>query len=190
MIKQVIESVVNHFPDSYMEMLNEISIRRTLEKGTFALREGKYCNHLWFLEKGAVKAYESIDGLDRITFFFVENSFFSNYYCWVTGDKSDISFQAVEACSVIQIDYAKLEELCTHHHIFDRIGRKIAQKLYVQEVQWRKLLLNYTATARYEYLETNHPEIFQHFALKDIASFIGVTDVSLSRIRRERYLQS
>lgn len=62
----------------------------------------------------------------------------------------------------------------------------MAEIIFVQEYFNKKLLLNYTAKERYEYFEKEQPEIFQHFALKDIASFIGVTDVSLSRIRKER----
>jgi hypothetical protein len=56
----------------------------------------------------------------------------------------------------------------------------------VQEYLHKKLFINYTAKERYEYLEKEQPEIFQHFALRDIASFIGITDVSLSRIRKDR----
>lgn len=186
MIKLAIESVVGHFPDPYLEMLDKISSTKTFKKDVFILEQGKYCNHLWFIEKGAVKAFETIDGVDRTTYFFIENTFFTNYYCWVTGDKSDISFQAVEPCIIIEIDYPKLEGLCKQHHIFDTIGRKMAERIFVQEFQLRKLLLNCTAMERYEYLEQTKPEIFQRFALKDIAGFIGITDVSLSRIRKKR----
>lgn len=186
MIKQVIESVVGHFPDRYMEMLQAITTSKTFEKDEFILEQDRYCNYLWFLEEGAVKAFETIDGLDRTTYFFLENNFFTNYYCWVTGDKSDISFQAVEPCTILEIDYPKLEALCKQHHIFDTIGRKMAERIFVQEFQLRKLLLNCTAMQRYEHLEQSQPEIFQRFALKDIARFIGVTDVSLSRIRKNR----
>jgi len=187
MIKQVIESVVPEFPRQYQGMLEGISKRTSVPKGAFPLKEGQHCNYLWFIEKGAVKAYESIDGMDRVIYFYVENRFFSNYYCWVTGDTSDITYETVEPCTFLEIDYPKLEELCSQHHIFDTIGRKIAEKLFVEEVELRKLLLNCSATERYEYLERQRPEIFKHFALKDIASFMGVTDVSLSRIRRERF---
>lgn len=186
MIKEVIESVIPHFSETYMDMLSEISCRKEIRKDTIVLKQGQYCNYLWFIEEGAVKAYENVDGNDRVIYFYTENSFFSNYYCWVTQDTSDVTFQTVEACTVLEIDYPKLEALCIQHHIFDTIGRKIAEKLFVEEVQLRKLLVNYTAKGRYEYLEKHQPEIFQHFALKDIASFIGITDVSLSRIRKER----
>lgn len=170
-----------------MKMLSEISHRKTIEKHKFPLKQGEHCQYLWFLEKGAVKGYETTDGMDRVIYFYGNDQFFSNYYCWVTGNPSDITFQTVEQCTVLEIDYPKLEALCTQHHIFDTIGRKIAQKLFVEEVQLRKLLLNYSAKERYEYLEAHRPEIFKHFALKDVASFIGITDVSLSRIRKDRF---
>lgn len=187
MIRKAIESVVGDFPDSYMEMLNEISITKEFKKDESILEQGKYCKHLWFMNKGAVKAFESIEGQDRVTSFFLDNMFFTNYYCWVTSNPSDITFKAVENCEIIEIDYPKLELLCKEHHIFDTIGRKMAERIFVQEFQLRKLLLNCTAKERYEYIEKNKPDIFQRFPLKDIASFIGVTDVSLSRIRKERF---
>lgn len=189
MIYKVIKSVIGNFPSAYKEMLEEISNIRIIEKDATILEQGKSCNHLWFINKGAVKAFEWIDGNERISHFFLTNMFFTNYYCWVTKNKSDLTYKAVEESEIIEIDYPKLEELCTRHHIFDTIGRKMAERIFVQEYFNKKLLLNYTAKERYEYFEKEQPEIFHHFALKDIASFIGITDVSLSRIRKERLLK-
>lgn len=186
MINKVIESAIGHFPSEKMAMLEEISTIRNISKDNTILEQGKKCNHLWFINKGAVKAFETIDGNERVAHFFLSNMFFTNYYCWVTKNKSDLTFKAVEDCEIIEIDYHKLEELCTRHHIFDTIGRKMAERIFVQEYFNKKLLLNCSAKQRYEYFEKEQPEIFIHFALKDIASFIGVTDVSLSRIRKER----
>jgi CRP-like cAMP-binding protein len=186
MIYNVIESVIGNFPSEYKKMLEEISKVRLIDKEYAILEQGKYCNHLWFINKGAVKAFEWVDGNERVSHFFLSNMFFTNYYCWVTKNKSDLTYKAVEDSEIIEIDYPKLEELCARHHIFDTIGRKMAEKIFVQEYFNKKLLQNYTAKERYEYFEKEQPEIFQHFALKDIASFIGITDVSLSRIRKER----
>lgn len=189
MIYKVIESVIGHFPSENKKMLEDISTRRYFNKDSIILDQGKYCNHLWFINKGAVKAFEWIDGTEQVSHFFLSNMFFTNYYCWVTKRLSDLTYKAVEECEIIEIDYPKLEELCTRNHIFDTIGRKMAERIFVQEYFNKKLLLNYTAKERYEYFEKEQPEIFQHFALKDIASFIGITDVSLSRIRKERLLK-
>lgn len=167
-------------------MLEEISTVRIVEKDTTILDQGKSCNHLWFINEGAVKAFEWRDGNERVSHFFLSGMFFTNYYCWVTKKESDLIYKTVVTSEIIEIDYPRLEELCTRHHIFDTIGRKMAEAIFVQEYLNKKLLLNYTAKERYEYFEKEQPEIFQHFALKDIASFIGITDVSLSRIRKER----
>lgn len=186
LIYDIIESVIGDFPALYRTYLEEISRVRFFEKDFNILEQGKHCRHLWFINKGAVKAFEYIDGNERVSHFFLSNSFFTNYYCWVTKEKSDLTFQTVECSEIIEIDYPKLELLCSKHHIFDTIGRKMAEKLFVQEYIDKRLLLNFSAKERYENLEKERAEIFQHFALKDIASFIGVTDVSLSRIRKER----
>lgn len=186
MIYNVIESAVGTFPSVYKGYLEEISAIKFFDKDTDILKQGKYCRHLWFINSGAVKAFEEIDGKQRVSHFFLNNSFFTNYYCWVTGNRSDLTFRTVEPCEIIEIDYPKLEELCNQHHVFDTIGRKMAEKLFVEEYFNKKLLLNYSAKQRYEYLEEEKPAIFRHFSLKDIASFIGITDVSLSRIRKER----
>jgi CRP-like cAMP-binding protein len=186
MIYKVIESAIGYFPSEYQTMLEEISTVRFIEKDYTILEQGNNCNHLWFINKGAVKAFEWVDGNERVSHFFLSNMFFTNYYCWVTKNQSDLTYKAVEDSEIIEIDYHKLEKLCTQYHIFDTIGRKMAERIFVQEYFNKKLLLNYTAKERYEYFEKEQPEIFKHFALKDIASFIGITDVSLSRIRKER----
>jgi len=186
MIFQVIESVIGHFPQKYRVLLKEIATIRTIEKNFNILEEGAPCNSLWFINNGAVKSFESVNGNERVTHFFYNDMFFTNYYCWVTKNVSDLTFKAVTTCEIIEINYPKLEDLCRDHHIFDTIGRKMAERIFVQEYFNKKLLLNLTALERYEYLEKEHPLIFRYFALKDIASFMGITDVSLSRIRKER----
>lgn len=186
LIFEAIAAVIGHFPAPYRELLSGISTVKVFAKDEAILEQGRFCKHLWFLNKGAVKAYETVDGVDRVTYFFTDNTFFTNYYCWVTGNPSDITFRAVEPSEITLIDYPKLEELCQQHHIFDTIGRKMAERIFVTEYMNRKLFLQCTATQRYEYIESERPEVFQRFVLKDIASFIGITDVSLSRIRKER----
>jgi CRP-like cAMP-binding protein len=182
----LIEQVVGSFPEQYRNLLSNISRTEVFSRNQVILGQGQYCKYLWFINSGAVKAFESIEGIDRVTYFFTGSRFFTNYYCWVTGNKSDITFQAVQDSEIVLIDYEKLEELCKDHHIFDTIGRKMAERIFVEEFHLRKLLLNYSASERYDFLEKEKPEVFQIFALKDIASFIGVTDVSLSRIRKGR----
>lgn len=186
MLFNKIKSVVENFTESDFELLKNISQKKKYKKDDYILKEGENCNFLWYIEKGAVKAYENSKGDYRTNHFFIDNYFFTSYYCWVTGKPSDLTFKVDEDSTIIEIDYPALENLCKTHHIFDTIGRKMAERIFVDEYQQKKLLLNATASERYEYLEKYKPEIFLRFSLKDIASYIGITDVSLSRIRKKR----
>lgn len=79
---------------------------------------------MWYINKGIVKALELIDGSERVTYFFLDQLFFTNYYSWVTSDTSAIAFKTVEPSEIIEIDYLKLEALCKSYHTFDRIAGK------------------------------------------------------------------
>ncbi len=76
---KVIESVIGHFPSENKTMLDEISTVRFIKKDNTILEQGKNCNYLWFVNKGAVKAFEWIDGTERVSHFFLSNMFFTNY---------------------------------------------------------------------------------------------------------------
>lgn len=185
-ILSAIQSVVPHFSIEHLEILKTIANVKKVRKNTDILPIGGRCNFLWFIQKGAVKAFHFKEEHERCLYFFTQGLFFTNYYCWVTGNQSDLCFRSVTECEIMEISYPKLETLCTAYHIFDTIGRKFAEKMFVEEYQLRRLLTSSTAMDRYLYIEQNRPEIFAHFSLKDIASFIGITDSSLSRIRRNR----
>ena len=89
-----------------------------------------------------------------------------------------------EYCELDVIPYTKLTQLYDRSHAIERVGRVMAEHQYIEEFELRKMLLSMDSLERYEYLEMNQPEIFQHFQLKDIATFLGMTPVSLSRLRK------
>lgn len=157
---EAITAVIGNFPDAYRELLSGISTVKVFAKDEAILEQGRFCKHLWFLNKGAVKAYETVDGVDRLTYFFTDNTFFTNYYCWVTGNPSDITFRAVEPSEITLIDYPKLEELCQKHHIFDTIGRKMAERIFVTEYMNRKLFCNVLLPKGMSTSKTSAPKYF------------------------------
>jgi CRP-like cAMP-binding protein len=186
-VKQYIENRTGLLDETTFSLLKNIATEIELPKGDFLLEQGQICRQLWFLKKGAVKVYELINGEIRNTHFFIEECFLTNYMSVLTKQPSDLFFQATEDCQLSQINYEKLEMLYSQNHKIEHIGRMMAEMQFISEYNLRKLLLNMDATERYEYLEINQPEIFARFALKDIASYLAITPVSLSRIRKYRY---
>lgn len=186
-MRQYIEKITGRFDDATFSLLSGITIDIELGKDKFLLEEGQVCKHLWFLKKGAIKVYEMINGEIRNTHFFIEECFLTNYMSVLTKQPSDLFFQATENCQLSQISYANLENLYNQSHKIEHIGRVMAEMQFIGEYNRRKQLLNFDALQRYEYLENSQPEIFARFAQKDIASYLGITPVSLSRLRKYRY---
>ncbi len=188
-MKSYIEKIVGQLDESTFKLLSEITTEIHVPKDKFLLEQGQICKHLWFLKKGAVKVYEIINGDIRNTHFFTEECFFLNYVSALNKQPSELFFQTVENCEISQINYLALENLYNQSHKIEHIGRVMAEMQFINEYQRRKQLLNMDALERYEYLESQQPEIFARFALKDISSYLGITPVSLSRLRKYRYTQ-
>jgi CRP-like cAMP-binding protein len=178
------ETLFGVMPSKEWELLSGILEPVEIQKGADVHKIGKYCKHLWFLEKGAVRVYEHSNGQERTTHFFIENNLFIDYHSVLTNTPSEIGFKAEEDCLLQQMPYDKLLWSFDQSHYLERLARLMAERQFVMEFELRRQLLNFDALQRYEYLIKTQPSIFQRFALKDIASFIGVTPVSLSRLRK------
>lgn len=183
-LKFFFESLFGAVPQNEWELLHGILEPLEVQKGESFHPIGKQCKHLWFLEKGAVRVFEYSNDVERTTHFFIENNLFIDYHSILTQSPSEIGFKAEENCLLQQMPYDKLLALFDQSHYLERLARLMAERQFVQEFELRRQLLNLDALQRYEYLIQTKPYIFQRFALKDIASYIGITPVSLSRLRK------
>jgi CRP-like cAMP-binding protein len=188
-MKNYIEKVAGRLDEAEYEKLISITTEITLLKDEFLLKDGQVCKNLWFLKKGAVKGYHILNGENVITRFFTEETFLTDYASVLTKTPTDLYFQATENCDLFQINYAKLESLYAQSHQLEHIGRIMAEVQFIEEYDRRLKQLDMDALERYEHLEMHQPEIFARFALKDIASYLGITPVSLSRLRKYRFSQ-
>ncbi len=183
-LKKFFEQLFGQVPQSEWELLKTILEPIEIPKGTDIHKIGRHCKHLWFLEQGAVRVYEYSNETERTTHFFIENNLFIDYHSVLTNSPSEIGFKAEENSLLQQMPYDKLLSLFDKSHYLERLARLMAERQFVMEFELRRQLLNFDALERYEFLIKTQPYIFQRFALKDIASFIGITPVSLSRLRK------
>lgn len=158
----------------------------TFDKDSMILSAGNTCQYLRFIAVGCVRIYELHDETERTTHFFTENQIFLDFNSFTTGTPTNFNVVAVEDTQLISLHVLKLAEIYTAHPEFERMMRLMAENQSIQEFELRKLLLNCTGIERYQYLIHHMPELFKRFALKDIASFIGITPESLSRLRRQK----
>lgn len=154
-------------------------------KKTIILERGKTEKHLSFIEKGIVRL--NIPKLDYdFTFAFAfENSFVSAYDSFLTQTPAIYNVEAISDCVLWQISIADLHAIYDSTQMGDRIGRKIAENIYLKKMKREISLLEDTAKKRYLDLMQEQPHLMQHIPLKYLASYIGVRPQSLSRIRKE-----
>jgi len=186
-MREYLERITGVIPEKDWKLFKALAFQESKKRGDILLDFNKKCRHIWFLRKGAVRKVENVNGMMKTTHFYVAPFMFTVYRSLLRDVPSLMSIICEEDCEFDVIPYSALTKLYNQSHTIERIGRVMAEHQYIEEFDLRRILLNFDALQRYEYLETNQPEIFQHFQLKDIATFLGITPVSLSRLRKSRW---
>ncbi len=115
---------------------------------------------------------------------FYENNFFCDYMSFLRQKKSIIQSQALEDCIVWSITYKDLQSLYARSMVGAHIGKTISEEFFIKKQEEQIRLLTLTPQQRYLRLLKDRPEIMQRTPLKIIASYLGLTPESLSRIRK------
>ncbi len=169
--------------------LKEIALRHTreeLEKGAVLLKQGRIADEYYLLESGLIRSYvHDYDGNEITTDFFVENEIVIVPTSLFQRVPSQETVLAVTDAVMWKIGFQDFQELFHSIPGFTEWGRLwFTYQLFAMK-QRSLEMITVTATNRYLKLMKEKPEIMQHVPLKQIASYLGITDTSLSRIRKE-----
>jgi len=160
----------------YVEVLN-------CQKGEQLVKEGQHSDKLLFIVKGCVKAYYVKDGKTITDWFAFENDFICAITSFFLFVPSPHYIELIEDSTLLVITRDDMMTLCNKHHDFERLGRISTTKTMLQ-LQQRVVSLQFeSAQQRYLNLIAVHPSIELRVPLGDIASFLGITQETLSRIR-------
>lgn len=160
--------------------------RKTLDKGAFFVEQGQICRWIAFVTSGALRTwYRNEKGEDTTSCFCTENHFSTAYKSFILQAPSDISIQALVPTEILVISHRHLQELYASSAAWQQIGRVFAEREYIVMEQYAAVLNNDSAKEKYLRLLTEQPQIIQLAPVQYIASYLGVTRRTLSRIRRE-----
>lgn len=174
------------FPDRTLDQVVEYFEEMTIAKNDFFLREGKVNDRYFFLQSGFMRAFTfDSKGNEITTNFYQRDSVVLEVSSFYLKTKSTESIQAVTDCTGYSITYEQLNMLLHAIPEFRAYGVAMLAKEYVLFKKRSLELINLSGEARYKNFITSNKEIFQHAQLKQIASYLNITDTSLSRIRRE-----
>jgi CRP-like cAMP-binding protein len=155
-------------------------------KHDFSLQEGKICNDYLFLENGFMRSFAfDTKGNDITTNFYTGNQVVFEVSSFFNRTASKENIQAITDCTGWFLTYQELNRLFHETHEFREFGRHILVRGF-SSLKIRMLsMITDTAEERYANLLHSNPEIFMTAPLKNIATYLGITDTSLSRIRKE-----
>lgn len=159
---------------------------RTFQKGDYLLNDGHVCRYLYFIDKGLTKTFFYRDGKEFIMQFFPENRMFTVVDSYITQTPSTFMILALEPTTVTCIRQDELEELCKKYHCIETFFRKLVSFASINMMKRISEMLEENATERYEHFVKENNSLLQRISLGDLASYIGITQVSLSRIRAKK----
>jgi len=163
------------------------AIQRTECKSKTILQEqGKICNKIYFVEKGIARTFYYKDGKDITYWIALENDFVGAMSSYFMREPSNKMVETIEDCVLWEFEYQKLEGLFSTNQELEKVGRLFANYgISLMEKRFDNLHFN-TAKERYDILIKQQPEILQRISLGMIASYLGVTQETLSRIRTQK----
>ena len=156
---------------------------KSLPKNSFLLDFGKKATTLFYIHKGLARAYYDRDGVEVTYYFAINNQFIGATQSLFDGRPSKSAIQLIENSDIYYFTYQDFEDCCGRHHDLERAARKLSNIVIMRGLDDIESLRFYTAHERYLMVEQRHPGIFNRCPLKYIASYIGTSQVSLSRIR-------
>ena len=185
LLKNYIQSVILIKEDIALSIIEQFTPVQ-ISKNEVFLKEGEISNKYLFLEKGFLRSYiDDTEGNEVTINFHGPNSMVFEVSSFFQRIPTFENIQAIKDSSGYYVTYDKLNYLFHSIPEFRDLGRAILVRGFITYKERTFSLINKTAEQRYEALLQKNPEIFQNAPLKQIASYLGITDTSLSRIRKE-----
>ncbi len=156
----------------------------SFQKKDILLEEGEICDFIGFIESGVLRFYQLSDGNEKVTAFWFPGDFLSNYRSFIANKPSAHLIQALSSGTYWRINKKDLYNLYNCYPIIDRLGRKMAEQLYLMVTHRLDNLLLETPEQRYLNLQMKKSRLLQEIPQYMLASYLGVSAETLSRIRK------
>jgi CRP-like cAMP-binding protein len=159
---------------------------QSFARGQYLLKVGQVCREFFFIDEGLVKTYFNKEDKEFIMRFFAENSICTQLQSYISQTPSTFKIIALEPTTVTYLQYADFEDLCKKHHSIETLYRKFVSIASVNMMKRVGELLEENATERYNHFVKENNDLLQRISLGDLANYLGITQVSLSRIRAKK----
>lgn len=168
----VLDDIVNKFK------------HKVVKKNDYLLKQGSICKDLIFVQKGCLRLYFIKDDIEISVWFAFPQSSAIEIYSFISENPSNYFLQAIEDSEILYLPKTELKKLYTYHPLMQEMMRKFWEDVIINLISRFTALQTDSSEKRYLDL-LNKPDYFKSIPQKYLASFIGVTPTSLSRIRKQ-----
>lgn len=155
------------------------------KKNEFILREGKVCEKLGFIQAGLVRRFYYNEENEVTRWIYSENEFISSLPSFFKQIPSRENFQACEDCAILTLNY-KDEEKLFEYPDYERLHRILLREYISSLSEFHYSFKVMSSEQKYEYIGSYFPEILKRAKLGHVASLIGITQETLSRLRAKK----
>lgn len=183
-LKQVLGFLVSP-PEEEMERISQLFRPQSFKQGEYLLQAGDEPKDLGFINAGLLRYfYQTAEGKEFNKSFIAENQFTAAYSAYLTQSPARFSIQALEDSVLLIADLKSVIALFDQHRCWEKLGRILAEQLYIKkETREAEFLLDDAETRYRRFLKT-YQGLEDRLTQYHIASYLGITPVALSRIRK------
>ncbi|MGB1284379.1 MAG: Crp/Fnr family transcriptional regulator [Polaribacter sp.] len=170
-----LNDILSHFEKEYVS------------KNQLLIRDGQVCNKLYFVEQGIGRSYYiKNDGKEVTQWFFGVDNFMTSLESFFNQSPSFYYLEVLEDSILYSISYENLELLLAKYHHMERFIRLLSLEMFSKIIYKLNAIQFQTAKERYNYMISDFPDISYRVPLGYIASYLGMTQETLSRIRKNQ----
>jgi CRP-like cAMP-binding protein len=187
MIEKLIERLNEFYPmgEALTERIVSITKITSHPKKTVLLKEGDINTHICMVISGLVRSYYLNEERDITSRFMDEGFIITSWVSFYTRKPGSEFIETQEDTTLACVHYNDIQKLYDEFPEFNIIGRKqVEYSFYLSELRTR-MLRKHTAEEKYKFFLENHPNLMQRVSLKHIASYLGMNEETLSRVRTQ-----
>ena len=183
-IKKVIAQMIQFSEEEIHTFLSK-TVRKTYKKNEFLHRPDSIPNEIYFIKKGIIRVViTDNEGVEHTIHFALENQFIADYANFIQQQPSYYSLQALEETQVIVLSRSTIEWGYTYLKEGEKLGRFIAEYYFIYQDNRIRNTYARTPKQRYDAISTVFPNIHSRVPQHMIASYLGISSVHLSRLKK------
>ncbi|MEN7550986.1 Crp/Fnr family transcriptional regulator [Rapidithrix thailandica] len=188
MYELILQNISKHIQFTEEETSFFISMlkKRKLRKRQFLVQKGDICKHETFVIKGCLRAiYTTPNAQEYMTQFAMEDWWINDFESFLTGKPATLDIEALEDCTLLQIDYPSLQLIYERIPKFERFSRLMLEKSYLSLYKRMVSSMSKPAEERYQDFLKQYPNLHHRIPQYHIAAYLGITPEFLSKIRKK-----